>query len=100
VTELHHLSAGEQWNSLQRGTISPTELAAHYLERIARLDGELGAFLTVTADAALVRASELARPGCGGSLPRTRTSSCAKAFAPHSVPGFLRTLNLVNLMTS
>lgn len=61
MTELHHLSAGEQWNSLQRGTISPTELAAHYLERIARLDGELGAFLTVTADAALVRASELER---------------------------------------
>ena len=54
--ELHHLTAQEQWNWLQHGKVSPTELVTHYLDRIARLDGGLGAFLTVTADAALSRA--------------------------------------------
>ena len=57
--ELHHLSAQEQWDWLQRGEVSPTELAAHYLERIERLDGQLGAFVTVTAEAALDRARAL-----------------------------------------
>jgi amidase len=56
VTELHHLSAQEQWDRLQRREITPTELTEHYLERIERLDGGLGAFVTVTADAALERA--------------------------------------------
>jgi amidase len=60
VFELHHLSAQEQWDWLQRGEITPTELTEHYLARIERLDGGsdggLGAFVTVTADAALERA--------------------------------------------
>ena len=58
--ELHHLSAQEQWDWLQRGEITPLELTRHYLDRIERLDGDLGAFVTVTAQAALVRASSLA----------------------------------------
>ena len=60
VFELHHLSAQEQWNWLQRGEVSPRELVDHYLERIERLDPELGAFVTVTADAARERASGIA----------------------------------------
>jgi amidase len=56
VFELHHLSAQEQWDRLQHREITPTELVRHYLDRIERLDGELGAFVTVTADAALERA--------------------------------------------
>jgi amidase len=59
--ELHHLSAQEQWDWLQRGEITPVELTEHYLERIERLDGQLGAFVTVTADAALQRAETIAR---------------------------------------
>jgi amidase len=58
--ELHHLSAQEQWDWLHRGEITPAELVTHYLERIDRLNGELGAFTTVTADAALDRATALA----------------------------------------
>lgn len=54
--ELHEYTAIEQWTLLQSGETSPTELAQHYLERIARLDGGIGAFATVTADAALERA--------------------------------------------
>lgn len=57
--ELHHLTAQEQWEWLQRGEITPAELTAHYLDRIARLDGELGAFITVTPDGALARAREV-----------------------------------------
>jgi len=63
VFELHHLSAQEQWDWLQRREITPTELAEHYLARIERLDGGLGAFTTVTADAALERARELEKHG-------------------------------------
>lgn len=57
--ELHEYTAIEQWTLLQSGETSPTELAAHYLERIARVDGEVGAFVTVTPDAALERARAL-----------------------------------------
>lgn len=57
--ELHHLSAQEQWDWLQRGEITPVELTRHYLERIERLDADLGAFVTITAAAAIARAAEL-----------------------------------------
>jgi amidase len=67
--ELHHLSAQEQWEWLQRGDITPVELAEHYLARIERLNGELGAFATVTADRALERAAQLQRePGRASPL--------------------------------
>ena len=57
--ELHHLSAQEQWDWLQRGEITPVELTRHYLDRIERLDGALGAFVTVTREAALAKAASL-----------------------------------------
>jgi amidase len=66
VFELHHLSAQEQWDWLHRGEITPLELVTHYLARIARLNPRLGAFTTVTADAALERAGALAN-----LVPRT-----------------------------
>lgn len=54
---------------MQRGTLTPAELTTHYLERIERLDPELGAFITVTAEAALARARELeTRPGRSAAL--------------------------------
>ncbi|HEY5229732.1 MAG TPA: amidase [Galbitalea sp.] len=60
MSELHHLSAQEQWRLVHRGEITPLELVNHYLERIGRLNDELGAFTTVTADAARTRAGVLA----------------------------------------
>jgi amidase len=62
VFELHHLSAQEQWDWLQRGEVSPAELVDHYLSRIERIDPSLGAFTTVTADAARERAASLDLP--------------------------------------
>jgi amidase len=59
VFELHHLSAQEQWDWLHRGEITPLELVTHYLERVERLNPGLGAFTTVTADAAVERARNL-----------------------------------------
>ncbi|MGK9148761.1 amidase [Plantibacter flavus] len=49
MADLHELTALEQWQMLQRDEVSPTELARHYLDRIERLDGEIGAFTTVAA---------------------------------------------------
>ena len=57
--ELHHLTAQEQADWLRRGRISPLELVEHYLARIERLNPSLGAFTTVTADAARSRAERL-----------------------------------------
>lgn len=61
--ELHHLSAHEQYDWLRRGEVSPRELTRHYLDRVERLDPVLGAFVTVTAAAALERADALAAAG-------------------------------------
>ena len=60
--ELHHLSALDQWDWLHRGDITPLELVEHYLARIERYNDELGAFTTVTPDAALERARTLDLP--------------------------------------
>ncbi len=60
--ELHHLSAVQQLDWLRRGKVSPLELTDHYLDRIDRLNPQLGAFTTVTADAARERAAALDLP--------------------------------------
>lgn len=59
VSELHHLTALEQLRALRAGELDPVELTEHYLARIERLNPELGAFVTVTADRALERARSL-----------------------------------------
>ncbi|MCU1569548.1 MAG: amidase [Naasia sp.] len=59
--ELHHLSAQDQWDWLQRGDVSPVELTEHYLRRIEGLNPRLGAFSRVDGDRALDRARALER---------------------------------------
>jgi amidase len=60
VAELHELTAVEQARAVRDRTVSPVELVEHHLRRIEAMDGILGAFVTVTADAALnaARAAE------------------------------------------
>ncbi|HEX7223231.1 MAG TPA: amidase, partial [Candidatus Limnocylindrales bacterium] len=55
--ELAFLPATEQARLVRERRVSPVELVEHYLERIERLDPELGAFVTVCADAALADAN-------------------------------------------
>lgn len=69
MAELHDLTALEQAAAIRRRDVSATELARHYLGRIAAHDPELGAFVTVTAGPALAAAGQLDRqPGTGPPL--------------------------------
>jgi amidase len=96
--ELHHLTAQEQWDWLHRGEITPRELVDHYLDRMARLDGELGAFVTVTPDAARHRADTLAdtdpRTGALWGLPfadkdLSRRAGVPTGFGSRLMAGFV-----------
>lgn len=61
MAELHELTALALWHELQSGGVSPRELASHYLDRIQRLNPQLGAFVTITRERALARADEVAQ---------------------------------------
>jgi amidase len=52
VAALHDLTALEAAAAIRAGELSAADLVAHALDRVARLDGRLGAFVTVTAAAA------------------------------------------------
>jgi len=67
MAELHDLTAIEQLAALRSREIGPLELTQHYLDRIARLDHRVGAFVEVTSDAALQRAAALAAQAESGS---------------------------------
>ncbi|MDS0136063.1 MULTISPECIES: amidase [unclassified Amycolatopsis] len=59
--EPHEVSAAAQLAALRAGDLSSRELTEHYLGRIEKLDGELGAFATVTPDLALDEAARADR---------------------------------------
>ena len=42
----------EQASAVRGGTVSPVELVEHYLERIDRLNDDVGAFVFLAADRA------------------------------------------------
>jgi len=56
MSELHDLSAVEAAAAVRRREVSPVELVQHALDRVSRLDDQLGAFVTVTAERALKQA--------------------------------------------
>ena len=58
--DIHDLTALEQWTLLQRGELTPVQLTEHYLWRIESLNARVGAFVTVTPDAARERATHVA----------------------------------------
>lgn len=89
MTEAHDLTAVEQAAAIRRGELSPVELVGHYLDRIARLDGELGAFVTVAADAARARAREAEH------AVRTAAVRAEAELPPlHGVPTAIKDLTL------
>ena len=56
-TDIAFAGAAEQARMLAAGTITSTALTEQYLERIARLDAELGAFTVVLAESARAEAA-------------------------------------------
>lgn len=84
MTQLHDLTALEAATAIGRREVSSTELVSHYLDRISRLDDRIGAFVTVTADAALRQAAQADRAVLAGDpLPPL-----------HGVPIAIKDLNL------
>jgi amidase len=69
VTELHDLTALEQGAAIRRGETTSSELVDHYLARIARLSDQLGAFVTVTDDAARATARTVGGDGPLAGVP-------------------------------
>lgn len=62
-------TAVELAGMVREGTVSPTEVVSAHLERIAGLDGRVGAFQLVRAGAALAEARALERRGDLRALP-------------------------------
>lgn len=61
---LHERTAVELRDLLAAGELTPAEVTEHFLDRIGRLDPDVGAFATVTPDLARKRAADLGkRPG-------------------------------------
>ncbi|MBI1298057.1 Asp-tRNA(Asn)/Glu-tRNA(Gln) amidotransferase subunit GatA [bacterium] len=58
TTNLHELTISDALRSLRRGDISAVELIQALLDRIAAVDGDLNAYLTVTEESALAQAAE------------------------------------------
>src|SRR5713226_2724788 len=61
MAELHDLTALDCAAAVRRREVSPVELVEHALGRIERLDGQVGAFVTLTPDAALAQAKQAER---------------------------------------
>ena len=78
MADIHDLTALEQAAAIRRGELSPAPSWSRTTStRIAAHDGALGAFVTVTADAARAEAAALARPRrlgrCAACRPPSRT---------------------------
>ncbi len=71
MTDLHELSALEAAAAVRRREVSPVELVEHALGRLEALDPQVGAFVTVTADAARERAAAAERAVLDAEDPAT-----------------------------
>jgi amidase len=90
MAELHDLSALEAGAAVRRREVSPVELVEHALERIAKLDDQVGAFVTVTAD----RAREQAR-AAERAVADAHDADDVAALPPlFGVPTAIKDLNL------
>ena len=73
MTQIHDLTVLELAAAVRQRELSPAEITSHYLDRIERLNAEVGAFYTVTADLARDQADQaekaVARAADPDSLP-------------------------------
>jgi amidase len=86
MAELHDLPALAQATAVKRREVSPVELVDHYLERVERRGEELGAFITLTVDAARAAAKEAEQ--------RVLTEDVTRLPPLHGVPVAIKDLNL------
>src|ERR1700760_510473 len=85
MADLHDLTALEAAGAVRAKEVSPVDLVEHALARIAALDDELGAFVTVTADSAREQARAAEAAVLAGA-----------ALSPlHGVPTAIKDLNNV-----
>ena len=82
MAELHDLTALEQGAAIRNGETSSAELVEHYLARIERLSGELGAFVTVTDESARAAAAEVSGDGPLAGVPTAIKDLNAVAGVP------------------
>src|SRR5580704_3983172 len=57
VTDIHDLTVTELAAAIGRKELSPVQITAHYLDRTARLNADVGAFFTITAELATSQAA-------------------------------------------
>src|SRR5438874_13494399 len=67
MSDLHDLSLLEQASAVRRREVSPVDLVEHYLDRIERMNADVGAFVTVAAEQARAAASDAERAVTDGS---------------------------------
>ncbi|MER7545292.1 amidase [Actinomadura sp.] len=88
MTQTHDLSATRMAAAVRSREVSPVELADHYLARIERLNEQVGAYVTVTAE----RAREEARRAEKAVLD---AADPAELPPLHGVPVPIKDLNMV-----
>jgi amidase len=69
VTQIHDLTVLQLAAAIRRRELSPTDITSHYLDRTERLNGDVGAFFTVTADLAREQALAAEKAVAGTSEP-------------------------------
>src|ERR1700729_4428724 len=73
VTDIHDLTVTELAAAIRQGELSPVQITAHYLDRTERMNADVGAFFTITAERAADQASEaekaVSQVGEPGELP-------------------------------
>ncbi|TDB94503.1 amidase [Actinomadura sp. 7K534] len=89
MTQTHDLSATRMAAAVRTREVSPVELTEHYLTRIERLNEQVGAYVTVTAD----RAREEARQAEKAVLDAADPADLPPL---HGVPVPIKDLNMVS----
>ena len=92
MTEIHDLTMIELAASVAGGHLSPVEITDHYLDRIDRLNADVGAFYTVTHDLAREQAAQAEKAAAESRNGRGQ----AAALPPLTgVPIPIKDLNMV-----
>ena len=91
MTDIHDLTVTELAAAIRAGELSPVEITDHYLDRIDRLNEQVGAFYTVT--------HELAREQAAAAEKAVRGRAARTAAVPlpplTGVPIPIKDLNMV-----